>query len=169
MGIGLLFQHESYGVTNNFNFGLSYAYHIKLEKGTLSLGLNGNLVTFQERYADAEIIGRDPNFMSNGKMLWGFNAGVGAYYSTDKFYAGLSLPAMFDNSLKHADYKRMNKLDFEQAPVYLTGGYVFNMQEDIKCRLKPHVLVGYSKEYKWVYNAGVTAFFYDKCWIGVNM
>jgi type IX secretion system PorP/SprF family membrane protein len=169
MGLGLTVQRQSYGVANNLNFGLNYAYHIRMERGRLSFGLCGNAVTMQENLSEAITIVEDHVFSSNSKLLWGFNFGAGAYYSTEKFYLGLSLPAMFGNSIKHdGNFESETRLDLSQSPVYFTAGYVVNVSEMNNMKLKPHLLAGYSSDYKWVYNAGVTAFFHDRYWIGIN-
>jgi type IX secretion system PorP/SprF family membrane protein len=149
--------------------GLNYAYHIRLARGRLSLGLSGNAVTMQENLSEADMVITDHVFYSNSKLLWGFNCGVGAYYSTKNLYLGISLPAMFNNDIKHVgNFELENRLDILQSPAYLTVGYVINVLEMYKLRLKPHLLTGYSTNYRWVYNAGVTAFFHDRYWVGVN-
>lgn len=173
MGLGLTLEHETLGVSGNFSLGVNYAYHLTLAKGVLSLGMQTNLVTFQENLGEVSTFdATDPMFRSNTQLLAGFDLGIGAYYYTENFYAGISAPTLFDNSLKQStDYKLVNSLSFQKAPIYITGGYVFKIKsfDKIKWHLKPHVLLGYSSFYKWVYNIGATSFFYDKVWVGMNV
>ena len=69
------------------------------------------------------------------------NFGVGVYYHTDKFYAGLSAPNMveteyFDNSQRDANSVQF--LSQERMNFYLITGYVFDLNNNFK--FKPALL-----------------------------
>jgi type IX secretion system PorP/SprF family membrane protein len=158
-GLGISFQNESYGVTNRFNISGYYAYRMKLSSGNLALGLQLGYVGVNNSLPHTPVV--DPNFVGS-KALSGYNAGLGAYYSTDNYYIGLSAPRLIDNS---DDGKKMeNSMDFEKMPFYLTGGYLFSLDSTFK--IKPAVLLSYSQEYDFGYNVSVTAYYKDKCWLG---
>ncbi len=66
------------------------------------------------------------------------NFGAGLYYSTQKFYAGLSVPNFlqtkhFDNSGQSSSYVAKERMSW-----YAISGYVFDLNQDLK--LKPAVL-----------------------------
>ena len=69
------------------------------------------------------------------------NFGVGVYYHTDRFYAGLSTPNLleteyFDNSAQDAN--EVQFLSTERINVYFITGYVFDLNYNLK--LKPALL-----------------------------
>lgn len=94
----------------------------------LSLDFNG-LEAFQQETVDADNI--DNRFAPN--------FGLGMYYHTDKFYAGLSAPNLlesehFDNSAGADE----NFLSVDRINFYMITGYVFDLRGNIK--FKPAVL-----------------------------
>ncbi|MFZ2431851.1 MAG: PorP/SprF family type IX secretion system membrane protein, partial [Lutibacter sp.] len=59
-----------------------------------------------------------------------FNVGAGVYYNTDNYYIGLSIPAILN--AEHLDRNNGKYQGTEQAHTYLTGGYVFEINELFK-------------------------------------
>lgn len=94
----------------------------------LSLDFNG-LQKYQEEFVDSDNIDNKftPNF------------GVGVYYHTDRFYAGLSAPNLlgskhFDNSAGDSN----NFLSVDRINFYMITGYVFDLNGNLK--FKPALL-----------------------------
>jgi len=65
------------------------------------------------------------------------NFGVGAFYYTDNFYVGLSMPNILES--RHFEKKAgiVSKAS-EKKHYFLTSGYVFDVSQDLK--LKPSVM-----------------------------
>tara|TARA_R100001369_G_scaffold86223_1_gene120538 strand:+ start:1089 stop:2006 length:918 start_codon:yes stop_codon:yes gene_type:complete len=106
------------------------SFGLKVGGNMLSLDFNG-LNNFDSENIQGENIDNkfSPNF------------GVGVYYHTDKFYAGLSAPNMveteyFDNSQRDANSVQF--LSKERMNFYLITGYVFDLNNNFK--FKPAVL-----------------------------
>src|SRR5690606_15087501 len=74
----------------------------------------------------------DPAFQENINNTY-FNIGTGLFYYTDKYYLGFSVPNMLKS--KHLDL-RVNGDEYEfgseTSHFFLTGGYVFDLNENIK-------------------------------------
>lgn len=64
------------------------------------------------------------------------NIGVGAFYYTDKFYAGISIPNML--SSEHLDNQSIAKAS-EKMHSFITTGYVFDLSKSLK--YKPSIMV----------------------------
>lgn len=104
------------------------SFGLKAGGNLLSLDFN-SLATFQEETVDADNIDNrfTPNF------------GLGVYYHTDRFYAGLSAPNLleaehFDNSAGgENDFLSVDRINF-----YMITGYVFDLNPVIK--FKPALL-----------------------------
>ncbi|NKI28110.1 type IX secretion system membrane protein PorP/SprF [Arenibacter sp. 6A1] len=119
---------------------ISYSIEVSLE-GKLSFGLK----------ASANILNLDFNGLKNyeSENVQGDNIdnkvspnfGVGLYYHTDTFYAGLSVPNLietkhFDNSQRNA--KDTQFLAAERINFYMITGYVFDLEGGFK--FKPALL-----------------------------
>lgn len=106
------------------------SFGLKAGGNLLSLDFNG-LATFQEETVDADNIDNrfTPNF------------GLGVYYHTDRFYAGLSAPNLlesehFDNSAGGTnDFLSVDRINF-----YMITGYVFDLGRSDNLKFKPALL-----------------------------
>jgi type IX secretion system PorP/SprF family membrane protein len=64
---------------------------------------------------------------------------LGIYYHTDKFYAGVSAPNVFETEyFDNGDSDSVNFLAAERINFYLITGYVFDLNADLK--FKPALL-----------------------------
>jgi len=104
----------------------------------LALGVKGGF-TFQDiDFLSLSIDqAEDPLFAENLNEVYP-NFGVGAFYYTDNFYVGLSMP----NMLETRHFKKRNGLitsASEKMHYFLTSGYVFEISDDLK--LKPTVML----------------------------
>ncbi|WP_299435647.1 type IX secretion system membrane protein PorP/SprF [uncultured Maribacter sp.] len=123
-----------------FDAVLSYTIDVSLE-GKLSFGLKvgGNLLNLDFnglRNFDVEPVDAD-----NIENRFSPNFGLGLYYHTNKFYAGLSAPNLlqtdhFDNSKQ--DSNTVQFLSQERINFYFITGYVFDLNGDFK--FKPALL-----------------------------
>ena len=119
---------------------LSYTIYVS-DFAKLSFGLKagGNFLSLdfaKLRNFDQEVVQQD-----NIDSQFSPNFGLGVYYHTDKFYAGLSLPNVleteyFDNDA--SDANSINFLSAERMNIYVITGYVFDLNGNIK--FKPAVL-----------------------------
>ncbi len=118
----------SYTIDVSLDAKLSFGF--KAGGNMLSLDYNG-LRNFDQEVVDQENVDNQfsPNF------------GLGIYYHTDKFYAGVSAPNIleteyFDNS--GGDSNAVNFLAAERINFYLITGYVFDLSGSLK--FKPALL-----------------------------
>src|SRR5690606_2479277 len=141
-GISIVNDNIGNGVVQETQFDavLSYTVAVSLE-GNLSFGLKAgghllNLDFVGLRNFDDETIQGD-----NIDNKFSPNFGVGVYYHTNKFYAGLSAPNLietqhFDNSQRDAN--SVEFLSTERINFYLITGYVLDLNNNFK--FKPALL-----------------------------
>lgn len=141
-GISIVNDEIGDGVVQEtyFDAVISYTVDVSLE-GKLSFGLKagGNLLNldFQGlRNFDVEPVSAD-----NIENRFSPNVGVGIYYHTNAFYAGLSAPNLlqtdhFDNN--QTDANAVQFLSKERINFYLITGYVFDISSSTK--FKPALL-----------------------------
>lgn len=141
-GISIINDNIGDGVVQETQFDavLSYTVDVALDaKLSFGLKVGGNMLNLDfnglNNFDSENIQGDDidnkfsPNF------------GVGVYYHTDKFYAGLSAPNLvetqyFDNSQR--DPNSVQFLSAERMNFYLITGYVFDLNNNFK--FKPALL-----------------------------
>lgn len=143
MGLGLSVLNEKIGALNrNLIYG-SYAYRLKLDdKNTLAMGFMGGVDNQVNKFAGLKVTDdvtakADPQFSQNTPSIMAPNFGFGLYYNTKTFYAGLSIPRMIDNQIKlnnGGGSVKTTKLDASKFTYYLTAGYLFKLNEDLKLR-----------------------------------
>ncbi len=163
MALGFNLSNDAIGVKNRTSFYGDYAYTLNFENGgRLNLGVSAGGEQFTVNYN--KLLAYDPtetNYLTSFSQLK-FNAGAGIYYYTEKFFAGLSVPRLFQSSLRNNGVTLSDS--YIKRHYFLTSGYVFNVNSVID--LKTSVLL------KVVQNAPITVdlnanlFFYKKFWIG---
>jgi type IX secretion system PorP/SprF family membrane protein len=133
--VGITIVHDEIGdwVKEN-NITADFAYTLPLnETNKLSFGVKGGISTF-----DANTSGlilnqlNDPAFQNTSEVFPVF--GVGTYVFGEKYYVGLSAPNLFTSKYLENN-QGLRALGEENIHYFLTGGYVFDLNEDFK--LKP--------------------------------
>jgi len=119
---------------------ISYTIDVSLE-GKLSFGLKagGNLLDLD--FNSLRNFDVEPVNVDNIENRFSPNVGLGLYYHTNKFYAGLSAPNLlqtehFDNSRALANDVQF--LSRERINFYMITGYVFDLGGNLK--FKPALL-----------------------------
>lgn len=141
VALGLLAQFMQYGYTKSTSVYGSYAYHIRMAKGRLSFGLNAGVDISNSDYSDIITLKPDQVFLSNDDPYILPNVGAGAYYYSNKFFAGISVPQFMSYKKISANsvqaYHSFNEYDF-----LFSGGGLITFSDFFK--FKPSVLVHYS-------------------------
>ncbi|MCL8007801.1 type IX secretion system membrane protein PorP/SprF [Gelidibacter japonicus] len=135
--VGLSVINDQIGdVVNETNVYADFAYILRLGTSTkLSLGVKAGATFFNTNfngfiYSDAL---PDPAFANNLSKTFP-NIGAGAYVFGDNYYVGFSAPNLLNS--KHLENNSgIVANGVEEIHFFLTGGYVFEMNENLK--LKP--------------------------------
>lgn len=131
--VGLSIVHDEIGdVVKENTITADFAYVLPLDDNNnkLSFGVKAGINTF-----DADLTGletnepNDPAFQNIDELFPVF--GVGAFWFGEKYYLGLSAPNLFTS--KHIENEQgLQDVGEENIHYYLTGGYVFDINEDFK-------------------------------------
>jgi type IX secretion system PorP/SprF family membrane protein len=142
IALGLMSQFMQYGVTKSTSIYGDYAYHIKLKRGKLSFGLKAGVDLSNTDYTGLILNNPDdPVFRTNDKALVLPNVGTGVYYFSDKFFAGLSIPA-FLNYRRTSSGSAVPYHSFSQYDFLLSTGALITFSPVLK--FKPSLLIDYS-------------------------
>ena len=120
VGIGLSLLYDQIGPTKQMGIYTDYAYHLKVtSKVKLAFGLKGGINMFDVNTKNL----RGSQFEDNPivEKMYLPNFGLGGYLYSNRYYLGLSIPKMLQNSLSDNANTLMNK---EERHYFFTGGLV---------------------------------------------
>jgi len=141
VGMGLSVIADEIGPAKEQNIFVDFSYTINTsEKGKLAFGLKGGVTLLDVNLLDITLpqtsTGDDPLFNENINTAFP-NFGAGAYYYTNKFYVGFSVPNILRAT--HLDKDNINTKASEEIHYFLTSGYVFDLSSTLK--FKPSVML----------------------------
>ena len=147
VGLGGYLSQDRIGASAFTELELSYAYKLPVsEELTLSLGLQGGITHHSFDFSGLRF--RDPAdidvaFNDQAGQSWMPNAGAGAYVFSEKFYAGASIPRLFESRLREVE-NQTTEGSIAGARNYrhlyvMTGGAIELGSKDLV--LKPSLLV----------------------------
>lgn len=150
---GVRFMNDRFGLFSNQSFYVEYAYRIKLGKGYLSVGadlgfINLSFAVDSVNLKDVADLVKDHAYHNatdnaipeasgqNGVSGMGFDLGVGVYYSTPTWWAGVSYGHVTQPRLQWSD-----KAEVEvRGTFYAAGGYNWRLR-DKKWVLMPSAML----------------------------
>jgi len=120
-GVGLLVKSDNIGFDKDISISGSYSYHLELGQGTLGIGLSAGMLnkslnpTWEIPSGDSHTpASGDPLIPENKESSVAFDAGLGLFYQTDKYYASLS-----------ATHINQPKIKFSKGTPYVSRHYYF--------------------------------------------
>jgi type IX secretion system PorP/SprF family membrane protein len=139
-GVGLQLFTDKLGVMQT-NSGIgSVAYRIRMDRGTLAFGIQGNVSQFRADYTNVFLNNPayDPAFADNVNTVL-FNVGTGVYYNSDNFYIGLSAQDLINNRIASSRSTNGDIKNEQVMHLFLAAGVVLPLNDDFK--IKPSFLV----------------------------
>jgi len=158
LGVGGVYINDKYGPVNLNSYFLNASYTLNMSRSSLAFGLSAGVDRL-----DIDLLGLNvhdkgdeyfaANYSSNNKL----NYGLGFYYYSDRFFAGLAIPRLIENS-RNFSYNRRH--------YFVSAGYLFDLSRDLK--LQPSVFTGFVKNAPILLTAHVDLIYQDKLWFGVK-
>jgi type IX secretion system PorP/SprF family membrane protein len=128
-GVGLLVESDKIGFERDINLTLSYSYHRELGQGNLGIGFSAGMFnltldpTWEIPDGDAFTPpSGDPLIPESKESRVVFDAGLGVYYKTDKYYAGISV-----THINKPEIKFTKGFSYLSRHYYLTAGYILQL------------------------------------------
>ncbi|UOX32678.1 type IX secretion system membrane protein PorP/SprF [Flavobacterium sediminilitoris] len=163
MNLGAIVIADKVFIERTTSLFATFSYKIQVGEATdLLFGIQagGTFVNI-----DFERLGLpvDP-FLSQNANYFNPNIGAGFYLKNEKYFASLSVPRLFETD-RVADKNGIVTQANNKAQLYVSGGYHFNISNDIK--FIPSTLVRLSEE-EIITDATGTFEFFKKFDVGVN-
>ena len=133
-GAGLVFVDDRLGFEKNMSFYGNYAYRLDLGKGKLGIGLNVGLLSralngkwFIPDSDNHTPATQDPSIPDEQVTSMTFDMGLGVFYNTDAFYAGLSTTHLLEPNVDFGSGAMMKM----RRHYYGTAGYLFKLANPV--------------------------------------
>ncbi|WCM41129.1 type IX secretion system membrane protein PorP/SprF [Flavobacterium sp. CBA20B-1] len=167
LGVGLSFINDNIGPVSENNVYADVSYTIRLGKGhSLALGVKGG-VTMQNIGLFSDINSTLPDksdiVFAEDSSATNFNVGAGLFYFTNKYYVGFSMPNFLQNTFVE---KNNRKFGTDVAHMFLTGGYVFDLNREWK--LKPSTMLKMAVESPVSADLSLNTLYDEKLEFGVS-
>lgn len=162
-GFGAYVVNDKLGPQNNLEAQASYAYHLGIKDSKISFGLRVGMysqtVNFnQYRATDPN----DPLLKTSGKESQVRpDLAVGAFFRKEKYYFGAS----FNHLIKSTFDFGLSQRNALKSHMYLTGGYFYDMNFDIRLQFMSLVKSDFTKT---TVDVGGIAYFKDTMWGGLS-
>ena len=135
-----------------------------LLSGGLSFGLMNyciDLMSLSDRVAQLN----DPVYFANMNK-WMPSVGLGVYYNTERFYAGISVPNVLKSRLTDLDLVKSGIQKANKQHVFITSGYVFDLNDQVK--FKPSTMIKIVSGAPIQIDYNVNVWLYDLLSIGAS-
>jgi type IX secretion system PorP/SprF family membrane protein len=144
VGLGFSLMNDKIGPSNNTSMVVDYAFIMDLNsKSKLALGLSAGVNIFQANLSSLQLdVQNDPVFTNDIKNHTTPNFGFGAYYSTNRFYAGFSIPNLLENN--YSEITQLNGeslIGKEQRHYFLIAGSMIKLTDNIEFKPTTYVKI----------------------------
>lgn len=167
VGVGLFVSSDKIGVRRETSLSTSYSYRIDVGASTLALGLKAGLISTQAKWSDLVVLDPgDEQYLvdTENHILPDFSFGV--HLSDDRYFAGFSIPRLFQYNFKPEENKYGLKVNPAQYYYLFHGGYLIAIAPEIK--FLPSALLSLSPKRKPLLDLNAHFILADRLWAGVS-
>jgi type IX secretion system PorP/SprF family membrane protein len=134
IGLGLSIYNDKVGPTQNLGIAGDFSYKLKLGSGNLRLGLKAAANFVSVGLTELKTVStNDASFSENVSSGFLPNFGFGGYYSTEKYYAGVSIPKLLENGFDVGSPSiGVTAISSEKRHYYLLGGAIIDINTNLK-------------------------------------
>jgi type IX secretion system PorP/SprF family membrane protein len=169
VGIGLTINRTTIGISEKLTLEGNYAYRIPIGKGHLGIGIQASVRYIGSNYADSRLVATQ-SISSDGGIPVGDqsayvpNFGAGLYFSSDKFYVGLSVPRFLENSI---DFNTFSGVLGKEVPhIYFMTGLLLGANKNLK--FQPQVLLKYAPNTPFAADLNLNVIMIEKLTLGLT-
>ena len=167
IGIGFFIMNDIIGVTNETSLVGSYAYRLNLGYGKLAFGMGFGAIIRNTAWNKLSALDANDDELADN-----FSSGimpdfsVGIYYTTGKYFMGISIPLFLSHELDSKTNKYIIKNDFAQYNYFCNAGGTIDLAQSIK--LFPSLLVKYQQGNVAQADISTQVILKNKLWLGAT-
>jgi type IX secretion system PorP/SprF family membrane protein len=162
-GVGAYIVNDRLGPQTNLEAQVSYAYHLAVKDGKLSLGIRTGMYSQTIDWSLYRPLDPNDPLLRDGAPTsqQRLDLAVGMYYRKEKFYAGVS----FDHLTKANFDFDIGQRSALQPHMYVTGGYFYDVSFDLRFQFMTLVKTDFTKT---SFDVGAIAYLKDTMWGGLS-
>ncbi|MCB2194940.1 MAG: type IX secretion system membrane protein PorP/SprF [Bacteroidetes bacterium] len=166
VGIGGYLYNDQNGPIGRTGLEVSYAYHLFINDGQLSLGLSLSAYQFRVNTNDLSTSeGYDPLIDEARESMFIPDGSVGIYYTYQPFYIGVSSRNLFQASVKFGGDNSFS--DYQQVRhYYLMTGYRYDMDNDFE--IEPSILIKTTENFNLQADVSLRGYYKRDYWLGFS-
>lgn len=167
VGVGANLYRHTIGITTIFNLDGAYAYRVRLGNGMLGMGLQGSIRSMEHDFSKTVATqpkAEDPGIPGNLQDKLLFNFGAGLFYSSEKYYFGLSVPRLLQNNIDFTSSDIVISREIQH--VYMMGGIVVPLGDQVK--FNPQALIKYVSKAPVSFDANLSFFIQNRYYTGLT-
>lgn len=164
VGLGLNVINDVVGYEKRLGVFGDYSYGFKVdEKSLLRLGLKFGFTSYSNDFSKyTQYPGSlDPSIRYDRNVRFMPNFGVGAYWYSEYYYFGVSVPKLMENDFENQDNY---STEAELRHFYFIAGYVFELSESLK--FKPTLLTKATVGAPANFDVTANFLLQEKVWLG---
>jgi type IX secretion system PorP/SprF family membrane protein len=164
-GIGAYIVNDRLGAQTNLEAQLSYAYHLQVKDGKLSLGIRTGMYSQTIDWSKYNPIDHGDPLLGNTDgaptSQQRLDLAAGLYFRKEKYYAGVSF-----NHLTRANFDfDVGQRSALQTHMYVTGGYFYDVNFDLRFQFMTLIKTDFTKT---SVDVGAIAYLKDTMWGGLS-
>jgi type IX secretion system PorP/SprF family membrane protein len=164
-GVGLNVLRDQLGITDQTAVSGAFAYRMKMPVGRLALGLSGEYRNISMQWSSLNPEDEVDDYLPTGDASSSVvNFGFGAYYESNRFFAGVSVPGLLEPTVNVGMSSSMG-LEI-QRHVYAMTGVVFDLSKNVQ--MKPSMMVRYTQAAPLQVDANVSVLLNETFWVGAS-
>ncbi len=162
VGLGFSLINDELGFENFTYLYGDFSYNINTsENAKLYFGVKGGMTSYSldPEYRSSQA--NDPTIFGI-EDRWSPNVGAGIYWTSERWYLGLSAPRILTTNQNRTDgFEALERVSY-----YFTGGYVFDISANTK--FKPAALLKATNGAPLSIDFTANFLFFDKLWLGAG-
>ncbi len=168
VALGLNVISDRAGFENRTMANVDYSYRLQLDRENyIRFGVKAGITNYSVNFS--EYVGypgdpEDPLFMGNPESKILGNFGIGAYFYSDDYYLGLSVPKILKNEFNNNFNNYSTTAELQH--IFLIGGYVYDVSDDVK--FKPTFLTRFVWGAPVILDLSANFLLREKVWLGAN-
>jgi type IX secretion system PorP/SprF family membrane protein len=167
MGLGLILINDKIGVTRETQFNANYSYKISMKSGILSFGLGAGLIMTNTAWSKLVVLDQGDEYrLIDSKVFVVPNFSFGAYYSSQNYFAGISIPKLLGQEFNFEKNKYVLKNTMKDYNYLLNTGYIFDLSPKLK--FFPSVLVVLAPGDYVLFDINANFKVMDRFWLGAS-
>jgi len=167
MGLGLILINDKIGVTKETQFNANYSYKISLKSGILSFGLGAGLIMTNTAWSKLVVLDQgDEYYRIDSKVFMVPNFSFGTYYSSQNYFAGISIPKLLGQEFNFEKNKYVLKNAMKDYNYLFNTGYIFDLSPKLK--FFPSVLVVLAPGDYLLFDINANFKVMDRFWLGAS-